>query len=112
MYLTPRPNEDGAWRLFMYGRFDLHADDMARMWRRLNEMGMPTYLHGADDLANILLGEDWILLAPRHEYVDYMSGTEKFGRKVGLALYMDEEHEGLLVEAVEWMPIELPRPRA
>ncbi len=106
--LVPSVAEGGGWRLRMHGRFDAYSFEMARMWRKLNEIGIPTYLYNADALADRLEGVDWVLVAPRHEYVDYLSGSEKFGRKVGSAIHLWEEFERDLVPAVEWMPLEAP----
>ena len=109
IYLKPKLLEpNGKWRLDMYGRFDAYADTVARMWKSLNEQGIPTYLHNADDLRKLLLGDDWILIAPRYVYSDYMSTTTQFGRKIGLALHLWEEYEDQLIPRVEWMPLELP----
>ena len=79
------------------------------MWEKLNELGMPTYLSDADNLASLLLGEDWVLLAPSNEYIDYLDGQTKFGRRVGLALHLWDEYADSLAAATEWMPVDVPR---
>lgn len=109
VHLVPSLTGDGLWYLSMHGSFDAHADDVARMWRKLNEIGMPTYLHRADELASILLGEDQVLFAPQHEYVDYLSGRELFGRKVGIGLHLWEDYEDAIIAHAEWMPIDVPK---
>lgn len=107
VHLWPVLDEDG-WYLHLSGHFDWHATEMALMWRKLNEMGVPTYISNAAELAKLLRGEDLILIAPKTECVDYMSGSEKFGRKVGLAIHLWEEYRRQFISAAEWMPAELP----
>lgn len=106
---APHLEPDGAWSLSIHGCFTVHADRVARMWRRLNEIGMPTFLLKADALADLLLGEDWVVLAPRDESPDYMEGSTKFGREVGLAIPLWDEYRDELIARAEWMPPELPK---
>ena len=78
------------------------------MWEHLNDAGVPTYMHEASWLADILLGEDWVFLAPKDEYVDYLAGQEKFGRRIGMAFHLWDEYEEELIDAAEWMPLDIP----
>lgn len=108
VFLVPRKGEDGLWRLSMHGHFDFHAEEMALIWEHLNDVGVPTYLHNASWLAEILLGDDWVFIAPKDEYVDYLAGSEKFGKRVGIALHLWSEYETELIAAAEWMPLDVP----
>lgn len=108
VFLAPRKGDDGLWRLFMHGHFDFHAEEMALMWEHLNNVGIPTYLHSASWLAEILLGEDWAFIAPKDEYVDYLAGSEKFGKRVGIAFHLWDEYKTELIRAAEWMPLNVP----
>lgn len=108
VFLIPRKSEDGLWRLGMHGHFDFHAEEMALMWEHLNDAGVPTYMQEASWLADILLGEDWVFLAPKDEYVDYLAGQEKFGRRIGMAFHLWDECEEELIDAAEWMPLDIP----
>lgn len=106
--LTPEKGKDGLWRLRLGGHFDFYADEMALMWEYLNDAGIPTYLYNASSLAEVLLGEDWVFLAPKDEYVDYLSGNEKFGRRVGIALHLWDSYKSELINATEWIPLDIP----
>lgn len=109
VYITPvLSGSTGRWHLSMHGRFDGYADAVARMWNSLNEQGMPTHLHNADALRDILLGNDWVMIAPEFVYADYLSGRIEFGRRVGIAVHLWEEYADDLVRNVEWMPLDLP----
>ncbi|MCI6262699.1 MAG: hypothetical protein MR610_05515 [Olsenella sp.] len=109
VHLWPVLDKEGLWYLHMSGFLNWHASEIALMWEKLNELGMPTYLSDADNLASLLLGEDWVLLAPSNEYIDYLDGQTKFGRRVGLALHLWDEYADSLAAATEWMPVDVPR---
>ncbi|WP_302962982.1 hypothetical protein [uncultured Adlercreutzia sp.] len=98
------------WRLGIHGHFDFHAEEMALIWEHLNDADVPTYMHEASWLADILLGEDWVFLAPKDEYVDCLAGQEKFGRRIGMAFHLWDacERGGGLIDAAEWMPLDIP----
>ena len=109
IFLSPHLEKDGSWSLALHGHLTFHADQVARMWRRLNEIGMPTYLWEADALADLLLGEDWVAIVPKFRSPDYMWGTTEFGRRIGLAIPLWDEYRDELIAHAEWMPPELPR---
>lgn len=108
VYLEPILDTEGLWHLRMSRFFNANASEMALMWEKLNELGMPTYLCDAGNLASLLLGEDWVLLAPDNEEIDYLEDQTRFGRRVGLALHLWNEYHDALVAAADWMPIDIP----
>lgn len=80
---------------------DFHAEKMALMWEYLNDTGFPSYLRNAFELAEVLLGEDWVFIAPKHVSIGYLAGKELFGRRIGIALPLWDAYRGKLIDAAE-----------
>lgn len=87
---------------------DFHAEEMALMWEYLNDTRFPTYLQNASELAEVLLGEDWVFIAPKHVSIDYLAGKELFRRRIGIALPLRDAYRDKLIDAAEWMPLDIP----
>lgn len=109
VHCTPSFDEKG-WFLRLSGLITWHAADMARVWRAMNDAGLPTFVYEAEMLADALVGDDTILIVPSHESADYVSG-EHFGHQVVTALHLPEEGRDKVIEASEWQPIEVAKLR-
>ena len=100
VHMNPEKDTLG-WYCRMGGSITWHASDMARVWKTVNAAGIPVFMYDAEALANALVGEDWILIVPRHLPCDYTQGMF-FGREVRTAIPLFEEHRDEIIRATEW----------
>jgi len=78
---------------------------MARIWKYMNDNGLPTYIDDAKRLAYALRGDDYVLIMPSHTNTDYVSG-EHFGKDIVTAIHLPEENRAVIIEYTEWQPVE------
>lgn len=109
VHMNPHRDELG-WYCTMWGSITWHASDMARVWRTVNEAGIPVYVGDARALADALLGEDWVLIVPRHLPCDYTQGSY-YGHEIRTAIHLfdDDEHGEAIIAAAEWQEPKLSR---
>ena len=107
VHMNPHKDEQG-WYCSMWGSITWHASDMARVWKAVNDAGVPVFVGDAEALADALEGEDWILIVPRHLSCDYVRGMY-FGREVRTAIPLLEDHRDAIVKAAEWKEPKLPQ---
>ena len=106
VYLHPVHDERG-WHFTLTNSITWRAADVARIWRYLNGIGFPTYVHSAGDLANALLGEDDLLVAPFNEGIWYR-GTEHFGRHAVTCVHLPEKGAEAILSDIEWVDEPVP----
>lgn len=106
VHMNPHMAESGGWRLVIWGSITAHATDMARMWKHMNDSGFPTYLYDADQVADAIAGDDYILIVPRHKSYDYVRG-EHFGREISTALPLWDKFRDAITAATEWQPVKV-----
>ena len=105
VHLNPSFDERG-WHLSMWGSITWHGADMARIWRFMNESGMPTYQYDATELADALTGEDYVLVMPTHTSIDYVRG-EYFGNTISTAIHLPYENWEPIAQVTQWQPVEV-----
>lgn len=101
------PHKDGlGWYCRMWGSITWHASDMARVWKAVNDEGVPVFMGDAEALADALEGEDWILIVPRHLSCDYTHGSF-FGREIRTTIPLPEDYRNSIIAATNWQEPEL-----
>ncbi|WP_304426868.1 hypothetical protein [uncultured Adlercreutzia sp.] len=107
VHMNPELRDDGSWSISLWGSITWHAADIARMWKHMNEAGLPVYLHDADAVADALEGSDYVLVVPRHDPIDYVRG-EHFGKRISTAVHIWEEYYEAIVMRTNWQPLPVP----
>lgn len=79
---------------------------MARIWKAVNEEGIPVFIDDAEALADALEGTDWVLIVPQHLSCDYTYGSF-FGRKIRTAIHLFEDFQSDIIAAADWQEPEL-----
>ena len=105
VHMNPHKDERG-WYCQMWGSITWHASDMARVWKAVNDAGIPVFVDSAEEIAEALEGEDWILIVPQHLVCDYTRGSF-FGREIRTAIPLFEDHRDDIIAAAEWQEPEL-----
>lgn len=105
VHMNPCKDKQG-WYCCMWGSITWHASDMARVWRAVNETGVPVYIDEANAVADALEGKDWILIVPKHLSCDYTRGTF-FGREIRTAIPLFRDYRDVIIAATEWQEPEI-----
>ena len=105
VHMNPHKDERG-WHCRLWGSITWHASDMARIWKAVNEEGIPVFIDDAEALADALEGTDWVLIVPQHLSCDYTYGSF-FGRKIRTAIHLFEDFQSDIIAAADWQEPEL-----